>query len=332
MAGSSAGAMTACAIACGYTPDETKDLILEVMKSLGKAPLSAAAMTRRSLLSSKKLRAVLTKAVNEKILPDQPDDVVRTFADLGDTPGSKTLYVVALDMATGQPVVFSPDITPHASVVDAVLASSAIPVAFPAQRLDVDGTVRRLADGGVWANYPAFVFRDPDFRAEHPEIDDGADARPTLGFLLDPHGGERVVKHPEAPIVSREGRPQPSDLGSAPREFGNFGALLTSPLAGVTAVVFPLLIMVLGVSWFHHELDDGLPLVENLPDGIEDFVLLVLILAFAFLVIASIGLSLLVLRLGRAPHRRGHGGRVDSDGRRTKRSLLGRQCGWRRVR
>ena len=58
--------------------------------------------------------------------------------------------------------MFNHRLTPDVSVVEAVLASCAIPGAFPSGRLAVGGTpeptVQRLVDGGTWANYPTFVF------------------------------------------------------------------------------------------------------------------------------------------------------------------------------
>jgi NTE family protein len=64
-------------------------------------------------------------------------------ADLGST--AIPVHIVATDLATGQPVVLS-----HGSVVDALMASTALPGIFP----PVPAGHRHLVDGGVAADVP----------------------------------------------------------------------------------------------------------------------------------------------------------------------------------
>ncbi len=230
--------------------------------------------------------------------PIQAADGDLTFAQLRNTKPHTTLYVVTMDLASGQPLVFSPDLTPDASIADAVVASSAIPVAFPAQRFGIDGEVHRLVDGGVWANYPSFVFLDEDFRQWH-KPDDGAETRDTIGFVLDSVAPKPVV-HPTSKIHAKRQRPWSSDQGSAARELGVLGGLITSPLVRSAAILLPVVVLVLGVSWFDREIKGNLELVGRLPDGFEDLALLILIALFALLVVQSLAFAYTVVRLGTA--------------------------------
>src|SRR5262249_35672554 len=117
------------------------------------------------------------------------------------------LNVVAVDLARKQPVVFNHVTSPQCAVATAVVASCAIPVVMPAGRVvmrNADGTeeVHRIVDGGAWANYPAFVFKDPSFRKSRGL--EPASTRPTIGFVIDPADAPGNSAH-EQP-VALEGR------------------------------------------------------------------------------------------------------------------------------
>ncbi len=140
-------------------------------------------------------------------------DPIVTFADLYEATGIE-LNIVAADISTQRQIVFNHHRTPACQVVDAVLAASAIPLAFPAGRLwfpgHKDGETsfyHTIVDGGVWANFPMFVFEDQYFRAwEHgqhlPKLQTWSYL---VGFLLDetpdasldPHDPERIPGMPE---------------------------------------------------------------------------------------------------------------------------------------
>lgn len=171
VAGSSAGAITATLVAAGFTPDEVEQLAIDgsgkvrlfLLGDLLGQPLFRTGQLRSWLYGE--LRAQLTR-IGAPVAQDAP---IR-FSDLGHS--GIELFVVCVDVVTRQPRVFGTRLTPSIEVVDAVLASCAIPLAFRQGRLqleDGDGGVRvhRLIDGGVWANYPAFIFRDESFRARH---------------------------------------------------------------------------------------------------------------------------------------------------------------------
>jgi predicted acylesterase/phospholipase RssA len=298
VAGSSAGAITAMLVACGYTAEEIKAEMPVAFKALGSKSRAAASLRRRSILSNDRLRKWLADRLAHK-LPDIAAQRDPTFADLRATGDPcDTLYVVTMDLATGQPFVLSPDLTPDVSVADAVVASSAIPVAFPAQRFEIDREVRRLVDGGVWANYPSFIFLDADFRASHT-LHDGAEQRDTIGFVLD-NAKQRLVVKQGSKIGVRGRRPWSSDHGSAERELGMFGGLVTSPIVRVAAIFLPIMILLMGATWFDQEVRSQFRVIGHLPDGLEDLSLLVLIALFALLVVQSGLFAYGVIRLGRA--------------------------------
>ena len=213
VAGASAGAITASLLAAGMQPDQigaaVKDALanvridipkplakLAIPKRLGKAALGQAT----SLFKARGLRTWIDATLREQI--GKTADGPVTFAELYDMSSEKIeLYVVAMDLATGQPIVFCRRTTPNVEVAGAVASSSAIPGAFPGGRgvfgsPESGAVVHQLVDGGTWANYPAFVFQDQSFRAwqlDQSVLDESeADAaawraeceRPIVGFVL----------------------------------------------------------------------------------------------------------------------------------------------------
>ncbi|MEV4319777.1 patatin-like phospholipase family protein [Actinocrispum sp. NPDC049592] len=165
VAGTSAGAITASLIAAGYTADEIRDNVPRLLTTITRGTVKMVLGLQDGLYDNRKLGAALEEMLSKKA-GNEPGTPV-TFRDL--YRSQITLYVVALDLATSSPIVFSVHTTPNLSVTSAVLASSAIPGAFPSaravRRIDGDGFVsHRLVDGGAWANFPRFVFQDASFQ------------------------------------------------------------------------------------------------------------------------------------------------------------------------
>jgi predicted acylesterase/phospholipase RssA len=193
VAGSSAGALTATLVAAGFHPDTLVELAHHGLAKLRIIPVGD--LLGKPLVSTHQLRSWLDGELRGQLAqignPVASDEPLR-FIHL--QPTSIDLFVAALDVATRQPRVFGTRLTPQIELVDAVLASCAIPLAFRQGRLRVtesDGTqsVHRLIDGGVYANYPAFIFRDRSFRARHEleEVDDDK----TIGFTIQHHLSEQ---------------------------------------------------------------------------------------------------------------------------------------------
>ncbi len=296
VAGSSAGAITATLIACGYSSGEIVGMMPAALRAIGSPKLGAFAIARKSLLSSERLRIWVAELVADRVRPgwDRNNPVPDvTFAELASV-SDIDLYIVTMDLATRQPLVLCSSLTPNMTVADAVIASSAIPVAFPATRVVIDGEVHRVVDGGTWANYPSFVFRDGDFRSFHglPTSD-----LPTMGFVLDTAGTA-------VPPADRETRPAtgpsfPTDRGSATDEFGTMGALVSARMVQVVGALAPLAFVVLAILSLVREGSDRFPFFSSLWSPLQDPSLL----AAGLLVGVSIWLSLLAafvaIRFGR---------------------------------
>lgn len=191
VAGTSAGAITASLIAAGYTPEEmtglVDDLLATINKRLGRLLLGAGDAIYDGTKLQKRLDELFCESVGRAPTASSPV----TFAELFAATGI-SLYVVALDLCRSHPVVFSVYTTPEVSVSTAVMASSAIPAAFPSIRAIFASSdqvwAQRLVDGGAWANFPRFVYHDPSFSRwieQHCEVDLAAQRnRPTIGFAI----------------------------------------------------------------------------------------------------------------------------------------------------
>ena len=245
VAGASAGAITASLIAAGMTHEQVALAVpagLAAIKSstyirLGKAALGHAT----SLFESTELRKWLDAQLATQI--GQTDGTPVTFAELyAKTEMKIELYVVAMDLSNGLPVVFSRRTTPHVEVAGAVASSSAIPGGFPPGRgifesADDGAVVHQLVDGGTWANYPSFIFQDRSFRAwvvsqsrsiapwtaaeEHAWREEND--RPVIGFILgDPEPLEHRQPVGLAPVIGP----------SVNRRFDQ-GPTYTSPKRGI---------------------------------------------------------------------------------------------------
>jgi NTE family protein len=145
LVGTSAGAVNAAFLASDPTLEGAKHLA-EIWKRIRKdniypgSPLSMAvhlATQQDSLCARKNLAAFLQRHTPKG---------VRTFRDM-----KISLYIVATDLLTGHRYLFGDD--PNEHVVDAILASTAIPPVFPPWFYQG----RLLVDGGVSDNLPIDV-------------------------------------------------------------------------------------------------------------------------------------------------------------------------------
>ena len=207
VAGASAGAITAALIAAGATPDQLESWTQEGLGTLagqlarpskadGRLARARFAWRALSHLGSPTSAAIATSdelgTWLRRCLATLVGDGNVTFGGLFDATGIE-LTVVAVDLIARKHRIFCHSWTKDIPVADAVVASSSIPFALPAKRLSMKADVRYgnpVVDGGVWTNFPTFVFRDHKFRTHHklPDIGD----RPVIGFLLDEQTGEYI--------------------------------------------------------------------------------------------------------------------------------------------
>jgi NTE family protein len=305
VAGSSAGAITATLIAARMSAGELAESTLDGLKSVRMRILSGfLPWVGKSLFSVDRLEGWLEERLRDSIARQTgstPTEPI-TFRQLFDATGIE-LNVVAMDLARKQPVVFSYQTAGECAVATAVVASCAIPLAMPAGRVVIQGLkgeerVHRIVDGGAWANYPAFVFRDPSFRRFHglPKV---PAKRPTVGFVInDPVSGD--LPRPEKPVrmESRSAR-APDDLGAG-RSSGALGRLLNWGAFRYSALVLvPLVVGLILLVWLRDQLGEFFPFVRLLPDALEPFTVVVLVLLFVILIAAAVPLAVAVFRFGR---------------------------------
>lgn len=222
VAGSSAGAITASLIAADISVEDLATVIPEALDTLDTpvaGRLGLAVLGRATAVyQSDGLRTWLNTRLAQEI--EAPANRPVTFRQLHQSSKIE-LYVLAVDLATKLPVVFSRRTTPDVEVAAAVVASCAIPGAFPSGRAvfsSGDGArVHQLIDGSGWATYPSFIFQDRGFRtwlraeweADGPQSDaeqvrwaKEAD-RPVVGFVfVEPEPAEQdpaglVIVEPE---------------------------------------------------------------------------------------------------------------------------------------
>ncbi len=193
VAGSSAGAITACLVASGMSAATLKTATSDALATV--APGSVRTIMRRlrdpraaSVIDTAKLRAWLERQLHLQLgLPVDGRPV--TFGALFEATKIE-LFVVAVDAYLRRHVVFGSHLTPTVHVADAVVASSSIPIVFRPSRVvrTATGVDARIAcatiDGGVWTNFPLFVFADREFREQEGLRPVDFDV-PILGFVLD---------------------------------------------------------------------------------------------------------------------------------------------------
>jgi len=186
LAGTSAGAITAMALAVGYNAQGLRDLLNEVdfneiadYGPLGEVEIPVNLERYKGATKGKALHEWI-----RSLLANAPNPAVK-FGDL--EPGK--LQVVGVDLAHSRMVVFPQDVTLYVDedgkplvpdefpIADAVRISAGFPYFFPPLRLR-DGQTKKegvLVDGGVTSAFPIFLFDKPD--PKHP----------TWGFRL--YGG-----------------------------------------------------------------------------------------------------------------------------------------------
>jgi len=203
VAGTSAGAIVAALVACGYSSDKIKDIMFGLDFSLIKDE----GFLDKFSIPGKVLSLLLEKGIYEgRFIESFMEDLlqkkgVRTFGDLR-MPGETNpryryrLNVVASDISRCRLLVLPQDIKHYGiepdnfSVARAVRMSMSIPVFYEPVTLDfyAEGQHRKsyIVDGGILSNFPVWLYDCP---CDPPW--------PTFGFkLMEPGQGEpRNIKN-----------------------------------------------------------------------------------------------------------------------------------------
>jgi NTE family protein len=183
LAGTSAGAITAMALAVGYDAEGLREMLSEMdfaeiadYGPLGEVEIPVNLERFHGATKGKALHEWL-----ESLLANSPKKPV-VFGDL--EPGA--LQVVGVDLAHSRMVVFPQDVSLYAGedgkplspetfkIADAVRISAGFPYFFPPRSLRDAQTGKDgvLVDGGVTSAFPIFLFDKPD------------PGHPTWGFRL----------------------------------------------------------------------------------------------------------------------------------------------------
>lgn len=195
VAGASAGAITAALVAAGLHPEEMEEATDSALKQVQTKVWVGLRRLRNETgyFPSNSLRVWLDNLLKERIAQRtsiHPESGV-TFAQLYDTTKIE-LNIVAADLSLKRQIIFSHNETPNCVVADAVIASSSIPFAFPSRLLQVPEESNgekliyhhTIVDGGVWSNFPMFIFEDSAFRRFYNRQPEKIDPERILGFLL----------------------------------------------------------------------------------------------------------------------------------------------------
>lgn len=179
--GASAGSIAAVLIAAGLSVEEVRrQLSIDFSELLTRAtpPPSLSGRFKKWLLSrlgkgidalaawnyslgiysSKELEEWINRVLNEK-LPHVQQPV--RFKDL-----PKPVAILASDLLTNAPKIFSTHSTPNSSVGFAVRASCSIPIFFQPVR----GEATLLVDGGLLSNLPVFLVSELDLQQDIPSL------------------------------------------------------------------------------------------------------------------------------------------------------------------
>ena len=176
LAGTSAGAITAMALAVGYSAQELSEQLdgFDFSKIADYGPLGELDIPG-NLEHHGVTRGVALHKWIEKLLAEAPHKATK-FGDL--EPGK--LQVVGVDLAHSRMVVFPRDVALYVDeagrplvpeefpIADAVRISAGFPYFFPPMSLR-DGQTKKdgvLVDGGVASAFPIFLFDTPE--PKHP--------------------------------------------------------------------------------------------------------------------------------------------------------------------
>jgi NTE family protein len=201
LAGTSAGAITAMALAVGYDAAGMKKLFetLDLDAIADYGPLGEVGIPANLAEHHGVTRGVALLEWIEKLLAGAAEPV-ETFGQLEDKFGPERLQVIGTDLAHTRMVIFPRDVDLYVDgdgnrldprefrIADAVRISAGFPYFFPPISLRDAETHKDgvLVDGGVVSAYPVFLFDKPE------------PAHPTWGFRL--YSGNPPEKPPYTEI------------------------------------------------------------------------------------------------------------------------------------
>lgn len=176
--GVSSGSIIALLYALEYTPEQMKDILMEIdFGSLEDRPWLFRIKKSFGYFKGKRLESLLKKYIaNSKLNLDED----ATFYDLN-KKSTTALYIFAANINTYSIRELSYRKTPHVKLWESVRASISIPLVFPAWKFTQGIQDNHLyIDGGIIYDLPVNFFDTPPFNDS-----DRATNNKTLGFKID---------------------------------------------------------------------------------------------------------------------------------------------------
>jgi NTE family protein len=175
--GTSAGAIQACLLAVGYSPEEITNITYQTpIQQFSDGRLFFAGGFHRMKIRygwyrGEKFRNWMGKLISQKT--GNADITFQELHQLAGRQGFRDLYVTATDLSNQRMVVLSHETFPTMKVKDAIRISMSIPLFFQAVGVTTEGQLiekgkfpantRIMADGGILANYPITLFDQPKY-------------------------------------------------------------------------------------------------------------------------------------------------------------------------
>lgn len=160
-AGTSAGALFATLLASRFTMEELEVASNAVARDFSKLETSQCCLTKLwnawrhlGMHSTSKLEAMVIKLLAPKF-----DARTTTLAEHFVLTGCE-LVIVAANTNRRTAVYFHHKSHPTIRVLDALVASMAVPAFFEPRAITIEGTRDLFGDGGLADNYPVWVFND----------------------------------------------------------------------------------------------------------------------------------------------------------------------------
>ena len=177
IAGTSAGAIQACLLAMGYTPQQITEITFKtpIQKFADGRFLFVGGFARMSnrfgWYRGEKFTGWLSDLIARKT--GNPDLTFAELHALAGKNGYRDLYITGTNLSRQRSEIFSHETFPHMKVKDAERISMSVPMFFQAVFMDSTGQVFPkplpnngtdvLVDGGLLMNFPLMVFDHPTY-------------------------------------------------------------------------------------------------------------------------------------------------------------------------
>ncbi|WP_141734507.1 patatin-like phospholipase family protein [Oligoflexus tunisiensis] len=188
IAGVSGGAIIAAGLGCGWSPSQIVDFFAKDGPDIFERTVYPGMMDDLAYMNRSKYgegrRRFFEQYFGKKTLAEVKRTMVIPSFDARHKSG--IWQTVSFSNFPGSPLR-------DATLVDAVMSSSAAPVYFPVNTTDVEGHVTKYIDGGLWANNPSDTALSEAVRDDHG----GADWHKVVVLSIGTTRGKKVLSTPK---------------------------------------------------------------------------------------------------------------------------------------